>query len=158
MNEKNQEQQLLIEEIGRHFDSEGLQPVAGRILALLMVQDKEEMTFDEIIQALQISKSSASNGLKALELRDVVEYVTYPGDRRRYFRVKIRDIFSMLDEFDRKMKTMKQFNTRIIDLKSDKDSRVSQFLSNFNDMIEYFQTNFKELKQSYQNKSDKNKK
>jgi DNA-binding transcriptional regulator GbsR (MarR family) len=153
MNDRIQQQQLLIEEIGRHFDREGLQPVAGRILALLMVRDKEEMTFDEITQSLQISKSSASNGLKVLELRDVVEYVTYPGDRRRYFRVKTKDIFSMIDEFKAKMILMKQFNLRIMELKSDKSSRLCKFLADFNDMLGYFQSNFDELKKSYLNKS-----
>ena len=152
MSDRIQQQQLLIEELGRHFDQEGIQPVPGRILALLMVQDKEEMTFDEIIQALQISKSSASNGLKVLELRDVVEYVTYPGDRRRYFRVKTKDIFSMINEFEDKMIRMKEFNLKIMELKSDKTSRVSQFLTDFNDMLGYFQSNFDDLKRSHLNK------
>ena len=66
--ERLKKQKELVEEIGRHFDKEGLQPIAGRIVGLLMVMDKEQFTFEEITEELQISKSSASTALKNLEI------------------------------------------------------------------------------------------
>ena len=38
--ERIDKQKDLIEEIGMYFDKEGLQPIAGRILGLLIVMDK----------------------------------------------------------------------------------------------------------------------
>ena len=98
--ERIQKQKLLIESMGRHFDKEGFQPIAGRILALLMVMDKEQYTFEEIVEELNISKSSASNALKNLEIRQVIEYVTLPGDRKRYFRIKRQNCFSAIEVFE----------------------------------------------------------
>ena len=96
--ERIQKQKELIERIGRNNERDGFQPVTARILGLLMVMDKEEYTFDEIVDEMQISKSSASNALKNLELRGVLEYVTYPGDRKRYFRFVSANISDMIDE------------------------------------------------------------
>jgi len=75
------QQRLLVEEVGRHFDKEGHQPIAGRILGLLLVMDKELFTFEEITEELNISKSSASIVLRNLEIRGSIEYITLPGDR-----------------------------------------------------------------------------
>ena len=94
--ERIRKQKELVEEIGRHFDREGFQPITGRILALLMVMDKEQFTFDEIIEELQISKSSASNALKNLEIRGNIEYTTLPGDRKRYFHIKRQNSFQII--------------------------------------------------------------
>ena len=71
--ERIKKQKQLIETMGQHYEKEGMQPVAGRTLALLMVMDKEEFTFDEIIEELQISKSSASVALKFLQLKNIIE-------------------------------------------------------------------------------------
>ena len=81
-------QKQLIETIGLSLEKDGMQPVASRILALLMVMDKECFTFDEIIDELNISKSAASVSIKMLQLRNSIEYFTYPGDRKRYFQLK----------------------------------------------------------------------
>ena len=82
--ERLQMQRELIEFIGRNSEKdEGIQPVAARIMALLMVMDKEEYLFDEIVTEMQISKGAVSTSLKNLELRGIVEYVTHPGDRKK---------------------------------------------------------------------------
>ena len=99
--ERIKKQRELIERIGRNNERDGFQPVTARILGLLMVMDKEEYTFDEIVDEMQISKSSASNALRNLELRGVIEYVTYPGDRKRYFRFVSGDINEIIAEIER---------------------------------------------------------
>jgi DNA-binding transcriptional regulator GbsR (MarR family) len=149
MEEKKKNQKLLVEEMGRHFDKEGMQPIAARIFALLTVSDQEEMTFDQIVEELMISKSSASNALKLLELRELIEYVTYPGDRKRYFRVRTKEVFSMIRDFEYKLSYMLGLNRKIIQLKEDKGSRVASFLEDINDMIVYFQENLDKFKQGY---------
>ena len=100
--ERIQKQKELIESIGRDNEKDGFQPVAARIMGLLMVMDKEEYTFDEIVEEMQISKSTVSNALRNLELRGVLEYVTYPGDRKRYFRFVSANISDMIDEVEKK--------------------------------------------------------
>ena len=91
-NKRLQKQDELIEKIGVHFEKEGLQPVAARILSLLTVSDKEEQTFDEIRDTLKISKSAASNGINLLLKINSIEYITKLGDRKRYFKTVNTDV------------------------------------------------------------------
>ena len=67
----------------------GIQPVAGRIVGLLYVSDRPELTFDEIRETLCISKSATSNALNLLQQLNRLDYITFSGDRKRYFRLKL---------------------------------------------------------------------
>lgn len=136
--ERIKKQKELVEELGRYFDKEGFQPIAGRMLAHMMVMDKEKYTFDEIVEELQISKSSASITLKNLEIRGDIEYITLPGDRKRYFRLKKKNIFTLLEDLDKKFTYFNNMLKRTIDLKADKEAPYSLFLEEITEMIEFF--------------------
>lgn len=79
------EQKQLIEKIGIYHEQQGFPPVTGRIMGLLYVSDQPHLSFEEIIDTLAISKSAASNALNLLLQVRLLEYTTYPGDRKRYF-------------------------------------------------------------------------
>ena len=136
--ERINKQKELVEELGRYFDKEGLQPIAGRIHALLMVMDKERFTFEEIVEELNISKSSASVALKNLEIRGDVEYVTLPGDRKRYFQIKKRKSSTLIDEFIKKTMLFKKLSQNILELKTDKNSENANFIKDIVKMIDCF--------------------
>ncbi len=150
--ERIKKQRELIEKIGLYFDKEGFQPIAGRILGLLMVMDKEQFTFDEIVEELQISKSSASNALKNLEIREDIEYITQPGDRKRYFQVRKQDKFNLIKSFEKKMRhTMEMFDC-ILSLKADKNSSNAVFLKEMKDTLEFVLTQLNKLIDESENK------
>ncbi len=142
-------QKELIEQIGRENEREGFQPVPARILGLLMVMDKEEYTFEEIVEEMKISKSSASTALKNLEIRGIIEYVTYPGDRKRYFRFVSGDIDGIIDEMENKLKKSQMTITQIIELKKDPNSRNATFLKEVLKGMEFFIKNMEDLKIQY---------
>lgn len=135
--ERIKKQRELVEKIGMHFDKEGYQPIAGRVLGLLMVMDKERYTFDEIVEELQISKSSASTALKNLELRKSIEYITFPGDRKRYFQLRKQDRFTLIQDFEEKMKHMVEMFEYIISLKADKESSNAVFMTDMVALTQY---------------------
>lgn len=54
-------------------------------MGLLFVTDRPYLSFEEIIETLNISKSATSNALNMLLQMRLIEYTTYPGDRKRYF-------------------------------------------------------------------------
>jgi DNA-binding transcriptional regulator GbsR (MarR family) len=145
-------QKELVEVIGRFYDQEGFQPIAGRILGLLMVMDKEQFTFDEIVEELQISKSSASNALKNLEIRGNIEYVTKPGDRKRYFQVKKMEPFSLIDDFEEKLNQSKWFLEKVLELKSDPHSPNSNFFRSLIEMIDFFFMHLDHIKEEFKKK------
>lgn len=150
--ERIRKQKELIEYIGRQNEKEGYQPVTGRILGLLMVMDKEEYTFDEIVEEMKISKSSASNALKNLEILGVIEYVTYPGDRKRYFRFISTDTDTLVKEMKSKMQQRLTTIQQIIELKKDPNSRNALFLKNLQQGMEFFIEQLDKLRAEYKNK------
>src|SRR5690349_20114474 len=82
----------LIEELGVLHEQSGMQPAAARIISLLLVSDQTELTFEEIYETLNLSKSATSNAINFLLSTGRAEYVTHPGERRRYFRCKLQSM------------------------------------------------------------------
>jgi DNA-binding transcriptional regulator GbsR (MarR family) len=80
-----------VEKIGVVCDKDGFPPLAGRLLGFLMLAEPPHKTFDEIVEFLQASKSAVSNTLKFLEAQKMVDYITFPGDRKRYFRMSVEN-------------------------------------------------------------------
>lgn len=82
----------LIEKLGMHNENSGIQPAAARIFALLIVSDRNELSFEEIYDTLKISKSATSSAINLLIGTQRVEYITKPGERKRYFRCKVKSL------------------------------------------------------------------
>lgn len=147
--ERIRRQKELVETIGLRAEQEGMQPVTSRVMALLMVMDREEFTFDEIVDELKISKSSASLALKTLQLRNIVEYTTRPGERKRYFRMKAREPFALFDEFKRVLTQKKNDMQSICELKANPGSRVCSFFSEMIGVTDFFLEKMDLLKEEY---------
>jgi DNA-binding transcriptional regulator GbsR (MarR family) len=145
-------QKEMVELTGRFYDKKGLQPVAGRVIGLLMIMDKEQYTFDEIVEELRISKSSASNALRLLEVGDFIEYITVPGDRKRYFRLKMRDKYALIDEHHKTLSETRDYLKIVLELKADRNSGTSVFIKDILDMLNFFLDHFMELKSIYEKK------
>ncbi len=84
-----EKQRLLIEQLGVFHEHEGFHPAGARIMALLLIADRNELTFDEIKDTLNISKSATSTAINLLINTKRIEYFTNPGERKRYFRATI---------------------------------------------------------------------
>lgn len=82
-------QKQLIERLGVAHEQNGFPRAESRILSLLLISDVNELTFEEIHEYLGLSKSAVSNGLNSLMRYGRVEYITRPGDRKRYFRSNV---------------------------------------------------------------------
>jgi DNA-binding transcriptional regulator GbsR (MarR family) len=76
-----------VEEIGVAFDKTHLPPMIGRVLGFLILADPPYQTFYAIQEFLGASKSSISHALNMMMAKGIIEYVTFPGDRKRYFKI-----------------------------------------------------------------------
>jgi DNA-binding transcriptional regulator GbsR (MarR family) len=87
----SQEQRELIEKFGVYMERTGtyLAPIEARIIGLLAVSDVIELTFEEIQQLLNVSKGATSSGINRLLAMKRIEYITKPGERKRYFRLAL---------------------------------------------------------------------
>ena len=85
------EQVELIEELANVNQRLGIQPAMSKIIGLLAVADNTELTFDEIKDTLELSKSAVSQALNQLLMSKKISYKTKIGDRKRYFHLRIAD-------------------------------------------------------------------
>lgn len=79
------EQVELIEELAHATERMGTQPAMAKIMALMSVNDETELTFDQIKDTLELSKSAVSQAITQLIAGGMLEYKTRIGDRKRYF-------------------------------------------------------------------------
>lgn len=126
----------LIEELGIHFEQSGMQPAASRILALLMVSDRNELTFEEIYETLNISKSAASNAINLLLNTYRIEYTTRSGERKRYFRCKIK---SLKEDIQRAVLNMEVFNSLLKKIVAERSTETKDFNESLGDLIAFLE-------------------
>lgn len=133
----SKEKRDLIEKIGIYHEKIGQQPVVGRILGLFFVSDQTQLTFDEIREALNISKSAASNAINLLLQTDNLTYTTRPGDRKRYFE---QDLEKWREKLTNKMDEMLNFSLLLRDalkLRSKENKDYNEHLRQLISAIEY---------------------
>lgn len=94
--EKKERIQQKVEQMGVFFERSGFAPMAGRIFAYLLVCDPPHRDFFAIQEFLKASKSAVSNALNVLITEGLVDYITFSGDRRRYFRINTSGWLSSL--------------------------------------------------------------
>ena len=150
--ERTRAQYDMVETIGRMYEKQLFGQIPGRIMGLLSVMDKEQFTFEEIVDELKISKSSASNALQILEAHKMIEYFNIPGDRKRYFRIRKSDKFAIIDEHQVKLKMSRDLFQSILELKTDKETANSVFIKDVIDLLTVFLDKFEEIKSEYLNK------
>ncbi|MFB9058261.1 GbsR/MarR family transcriptional regulator [Mariniflexile ostreae] len=112
----SKEQKQLIEEVGLMLEERSdLSPLAARIYAALILSCYDGLSFDNIIQITQASKSSVSSNINVLIQLHYIEYYTKPGDRKRYFRTSRFYIMNTMEQhlftIDKELEIVQKINT-----------------------------------------------
>jgi len=95
------EQKQLLERLAVLYEQGGVPPAPAKILALLTVSDVTELSFDQIQDTLEISKSATSQALTQLQTFKQVEYASRIGDRKRYFKLRTNNwLESIIEKFE----------------------------------------------------------
>ncbi|EJF08242.1 GbsR/MarR family transcriptional regulator [Pontibacter sp. BAB1700] len=133
----SEEQRSLIEEFGIYQENNGFQPAVARVMGLLLVSDRPELTFDEISETLSISKSATSNSLNMLLNTGHIEYTTFSGDRKRYFRIKSSNWREL---FAKKMEDLSHLNSllkRVLEVRKRDNPIYDTKLNDFISFLDY---------------------
>jgi DNA-binding transcriptional regulator GbsR (MarR family) len=148
-------QRELIEEIGIYHENNGFQPAVARVVGLLLVSDKPELTFDEISESLNISKSATSNALNMLLNTGHIEYTTFSGDRKRYFKIKSSN---WRDLFNKKMDDLSGLNDllkRVLEVRKRESPEYDVKLKSFISFLDYLKQQLPSLIEQWENKIKK---
>jgi len=124
-----------VEKIGIMIEQMGHAPVPGRILAYLMLSEPPYRDFYEIQEFLKASKSSISTALNQLMQAEVVNYITFSGDRRRYFQINTKGLLSNVKQ---QYKQGEKVNSMINEaLQHRRDSEFQNFNRELKEVIDF---------------------
>ena len=82
------ESRQFIEDMGDLMDEHGLPHMAGRVIGALLICPELRMSHDELVNELQASKGSISMSTQLLVRLGILDRVSLPGHRRRYYRIR----------------------------------------------------------------------
>lgn len=148
-----EKQRELIERIGVFHEHKGMQPLVGRIIGLLLVKDDAEATFEEIVEELGVSKSAVSNALTFLQAKERITYHTKPGDRKRYFTMKVNDWRADFEKDLVNITEIQKFVDEVLEIHQDKNSEFCCRMKDFSNFLAFFRNEipamFERFKKQY---------
>ena len=129
------EQVELIEELANVNERLGHQPAMSKVLGLLAVSDNPELTFDEIKDTLELSKSAVSQALNQLLMSKKISYKTKIGDRKRYFHLRIADWDThILEQFEGVSSLIKVYE-KVIAIRTTETKEFNENLKKMSDFL-----------------------
>lgn len=144
----------LIEEMGVLHEQHGMQPAAARILALLMISDTVELAFEEIYETLGISKSAASNAINILINTDRVEYITRPGERRRYFRLKTKGLKDVIQKSISSFDAMNAMLKRVLEVRTAETTEFNKSLKEITEFLDFLKSELPNLYRKWESRKN----
>ncbi|OAB76088.1 GbsR/MarR family transcriptional regulator [Cochleicola gelatinilyticus] len=138
-NKLTDKQKELIESFGVIQEGMGLSPASARVDALLTVADKVELTFDQIRDALQLSKSATSNAINNLLMMKRIGYKTKPGDRKRYFHTRLGQWKNVFLESINGLSAYNESIKEILQNRTEETTEFNDQLKDFSEFLEYYQ-------------------
>ncbi len=133
------EQNTIIASFAEIYQNAGYAPLQGKIIALFYVSEEKYLSFQEIMERLEISKSATSKTLKSLMEMGEVAYITKEeNNRRRYFYLSISGSLKSMNVWIESLKIRKNLMEKLLHLRSDTNPELNQFIKEEIRMLEDF--------------------
>lgn len=132
-----EELQIKVEQFGVWFEKRGWSPVSGRIFGYLLLSDPPHRTHEEIQEFLQISKSAVNTNLKQLLTQEVVDYLTFSGNRKRYFKVDTERWLQVAKKSAEQVTDFAEILEKVIDSRNKKEN--DSFNKGLNKVANFYQ-------------------
>lgn len=154
----------LVEKVGVVMETqEKLAPLAARIYATLLITGKEGITFEQLVNDLNASKSTVCTHLNFLQSNNLVSYFTLQGDRKRYFKIAPNSLAIVMDEMASNWAKQKEIQEEIINYKRlvtntnlKEDSPDLEFHQNYLTILSEMNQLLTKMKQNFIFNSSKN--
>jgi len=115
----DEDKRLLIRDFSNYFETtQKLPPLISKIYAYLLLDcEKKGVTFDELVETLNASKSSVSNSLNFLTQLKYIEYFTKLDERKRLYRIVPDNIIIRLQNIQEILNNEKELSRKLMDYK-----------------------------------------
>lgn len=128
----DEDKRLLIRDFSNYFETtQKFPPLTSKIYSYLLLDcEKKGVTFDELVEVLNASKSSVSNSLNFLTQLKYIEYFTKLDERKRLYRIVPDNIVLRLQSIQEMLNNEKELTQRLMDykLKRHKDPKEPSVL------------------------------
>jgi DNA-binding transcriptional regulator GbsR (MarR family) len=135
----NEEQLKYIEELALYYEQTRQTRAAGRVLGWLLLCDPPHQTMDDLVTALQISKSSVSTATRQLIQVGLIERVSLPGERRDFYRIGAGIWTRIMQAGVGQMTDLRQLAQRGLALLSQASPERRQRLQEMHDLYTFFE-------------------
>jgi len=142
------QKKVFVEDFGVMFESMSLPRMAGRILGWLLVCVPPYQSADQIATALDASKGMVSTMTRFLIQLGFIEKLTFPGDRRDYFRMKQNLWEHLMNSRISELTRMRAIAERGLSL-MEENEEVRRRLYEMRDIYVFFEREFPEMMSRY---------
>ncbi|MCS3698356.1 GbsR/MarR family transcriptional regulator [Salinibacter ruber] len=154
VSEKHQEKLQFAEEIGRILEDDGQPRIAGRILGWLMVCDPPYQSFDDLVDALDVSKGSISTMTRKMIDSGLVKRVTFPGDRKSYYQVRSEAWVHVLEQRLQLSNRFADVTKAGIKMMEDEPKKQQRRIREMHNFMVFFIKQMEEAIEDYESKFD----
>lgn len=134
-----------IEEFTLVLEQSGLSRTAARVLAWLLVCKPAEQAMNDIMEALQISKSSVSAATQILIQFKLIERVSLPGERRDYYRMRPGLWSKLLADKVEGIRRLAEVTEKGLSFIDDTDTTQPQHLQEMHNYVRFMEKEMRQL-------------
>jgi len=128
----------LVEKIGVVYERAGHTPMAGRVAGLLFLAEPPYKSFDQLVLELSASKSAVSNALNVLLAMGLIDYETFQGDRKRYFKINAKGLDAILNKEIENIKNLSAILKQVLNIRNKKYADFNEGIESFINLLEIF--------------------
>ena len=137
--------EAFIEEVSLALEQSGMQRMAGRVLAALLVAEPPEQTAEELADTLQASRGSISGATRYLIQLGVAERVSKLGERRDYFRNKPGAWSRLIEREITQLRVIRELAEQGLGLLATDDPEAKRGLEEMRDFYKFAEREFPAL-------------
>ncbi len=134
-----EEQDAIITPFAEIYKNAGYSSIQGKVIGLFYASEGKYLSFQEIMERLEISKSATSQTLKSLmEMGEVASITKEDNSRRRYFYLSIAGSLKSMNVWVESLKIRKNLMEKLLHLRGDTNPQLNQFIKEEIRMLEDF--------------------
>jgi len=138
-----------VETMTEHLYGRGMQRMAARMLAWLLICDPPEQTAAQLADALQVSRAAISGAARDLTTTRLVRRSVRRGDRREYFSVPPAQIRTLINAIPAVLSQGREIADEGLAAMADRPPGTRARLQEFRDIYAHFEREWPGVVQSY---------
>lgn len=135
----DEDQQHFVEEFGLALERVGLPRMVGRVWGYLLISDPPHQSAEELAKALQASRGSMSTTTRSLMQMGLIDKVSFPGERRDYFRIRPGVWVDLLEQRAKIVSDWRQLAERGLEIMDPKDPDARRRLQEMHDVMAFYE-------------------